>query len=295
MNYTLQNHSIGITVSTLGAELQSLTSSTDGEEFLWQGDQNIWEGRAPILFPIVGSLKDSRMSHNGQSYSLPRHGPARKQQFSCVKEDESHLLFSLSSNAETLLTYPWNFTLEVGFSLSGNRLEISYTVIHTGTDAQGDMLFSIGSHPGFRLPVDETPLKQFDIRFSHTERLQQYRLDENGILSTQGQHYPLTDNRIVLHKTIFDHDALVFKDIRSDTISLWQQGHERVRVNTGGAPHLGVWAKPGAPYVCIEPWYGYSDAADATGVFAQKPAMLSLAEGQSFRTDWSIELPSVQR
>ncbi len=295
MNYTLQNQSIGIAVSTLGAELQRLTSSTDGEEFLWQGDQNIWNGRAPILFPIVGSLKDSQMSHNGQSYSLARHGLVRKLHFTCVKQHDSHLLFSLNSNAETLLAYPWNFTLEVGFTLSGNCLEVSYTVIHTGTDAPGDMLFSIGSHPAFRLPVEETPLNQFDIRFSHTEQLQQYLLNEDGMLSIQGQPHPLADNRIILHKNLFDHDALVFKDIRSDTISLWQQDRERIRVNTGGAPHLGIWAKPGAPYVCIEPWYGFSDATDATGVFAQKPAMLSLAEGQSFRTDWNIELPSVQR
>lgn len=294
MNYTLNNEHLTISVSATGAELQTLNSTSSGEAFLWHGDQQVWSGRAPILFPIVGALKQSRMTYQGQSYSLPRHGIARRKLFSCIKHDETHLLLSLQSDTETRHDYPWDFTLEVGYTITSNRLNISYTVKNT-TTAGENMLFTIGSHPAFSLPFGDTAIDQFEIRFSHPEQLQKYPLDENGLLSAHADPYPLNDGRIILHKDLFNDDALVFKNIESDTISLWQHGCERVRVNTGGAPHLGIWAKPGAPFVCIEPWFGYSDSTEASGNFADKPSLMKLAAGQSFQTDWSIELPTVLR
>lgn len=293
MNFTLTNSKLNISVSATGAELQTLTSAKSGEEFLWHGDSAFWSGRAPILFPIVGALKNARMYHNDKTYAIQRHGIARQQTFTCIQHEESHLLFRLESDQESLSVYPWEFVLEVKFTLNGNRLDIAYQVTHSSDQAQDEMLFTIGSHPAFHLPLDQSPFDDFNIRFSKPEQLDIYALDNEGLLSVQGKHYPLENNRLVLNQNTFDNDALVFKNIRSDEISLWQDDHERIRLRTGGAPHLGIWAKLGAPFVCIEPWYGYSDTSDASGQFADKPSLVKLDAGETFQTEWSIEVPSV--
>lgn len=293
MIFTLKNEILSVSVSTVGAELQSLTALDTNEEYLWHGDSNVWSGRSPVLFPIIGALKNSQMNAGGKTYSLPRHGFARHATFECIKNDSQQLRFQLQSNPETRLVYPWEFTLEIDYTLDGNRLQINYSVTHNGTAINDNMLFTIGSHPAFRLPQNDLPIEQFSIRFSHAENLQRYLLDAAGLLSAKGELFSLQDNKLVLSNNTFDNDALVFKDISSASISLWQGDTERVRVDTGGAPHLGIWAKPGAAFVCIEPWLGYSDAENASGNFNDKPELKSLAAGGVFNTNWSISLPSV--
>ena len=290
MIYTIRNNHLSVTVSSLGAELQTIQSVANGEEFLWHGDSSIWSGRSPVLFPIVGALKDSQMLHDGQHYSLPRHGLARRQNFNCTRESAQQLIFRLESDAETLTVFPWHFCLDIEYLLNDEQLIIRYTVTHPDQAASTPMLFTIGAHPAFRLPLQQSPLNQFSIRFNHAENLIRYPLNTDGLLAVDGEPYPLQQQRITLDETLFNEDALVFKNINSNTISLWQQDRERIRVNTGGAPHLGLWAKPGAPFVCIEPWHGYSDATDASGVFKDKPALISLPAGEVFCTDWSIDI-----
>ena len=292
MNYTIQNHHLRVTVSTLGAELQSVRSIASDEEFLWHGDSNVWSGRAPVLFPIVGALKDSQMHLDGQVYSLPRHGLARRKNFKCVSESSNKLVFQLDSDSETLAVFPWHFTLEITYTLSDNHVHTRYTVTHQKQTPDSTMLFTIGSHPAFYLPLKETPLDQFSIRFNSKENLTHYPLNADGLLALKGEPYPLLEQRVNLDKNLFNADALVFKNINSSTISLWQRDRERIRVNTGGAPHLGLWAKPGAPFICIEPWHGYSDATDASGNFEDKPALKSLSAGESFHTEWFIQVVS---
>ena len=293
MNYTLKNDNLSIAVSNLGAELQSLTATHTFEEYLWDGDSNVWSGRAPILFPIVGALKNAQTTIDGHNYDLPRHGFARHANFECIKHDSRQLRFYLQSDANSRAVYPWDFTLEVRYLLDGNRLQISYLVTHSNTTTSDNMLFSIGSHPAFCLPLNDLPIDSFSVRFSHEESLQRFWLDSAGLLAIKGEPFPLSDSKLILQNNTFDDDALVFKDVNSSAVSLWQGDTERVRVDTGGAPHLGIWAKPGAPFVCIEPWFGYSDPVDVNGNFADKPALTSLAAGETFQTDWSIQLPSV--
>lgn len=293
MIYTLTNDKLSISVSPLGAELQSLTAVSRNEEFLWHGDSTVWAGRSPVLFPIVGALKDSQMSVGGKTYALPRHGFARHATFECIKNDPQQLRFQLQSDPQSRRVYPWDFSLEVGYVLDSNRLLISYSVTHESHEAHNKMLFNIGSHPAFYLPLNDLPMEQFSIRFSQTENLHRYLLDAAGLLTVNSEPFSLNGNQLILHKNTFDDDALVFKDINSTSISLWQGETERVRVDTGGAPHLGLWAKPGAAFVCIEPWHGYSDAQDASGNFIDKPALKSLAAGESFHTNWCVELPSI--
>lgn len=288
MDHKLENDELCIVVNEVGAELQSITSVRTGEEYLWQGDPDVWSGRSPLLFPIVGSLKDSLLKHNGKSYSLPRHGLARRASFEKVRSDNQGVEFELRSNADTLALFPWQFCLTVSYTLRKNRVEIEYRVRSLDDSL---MRFAIGAHPAFGLPLDNSSIDSFSIAFNADTELTRYHLDASGLLSNVGEAYSLNRGRIELTDSLFDDDALVFKDINSTCLSLCDKGIERVRVHTGGAPDLGLWAKPGAAFVCIEPWFGYSDDSDASGQWADKPALLSLDSDELFTHQWAIEVP----
>lgn len=282
MLYTIKSAGTSASVSSVGAELQSLRGD-DGHEVMWQGDPEVWSGRAPILFPIVGALKNNQYSHKGNNYTLSRHGFARKAEFTCVEQAADHVALQLLANADTRQMYPWQFELTIRFSLQQNRLLVSYTVANRDTEP---MFFTIGSHPAFAL---QRAPDEYAIQFSHTETLKRFPLTSDGLL-LPGVDYLQQSDSIALSETIFDDDALIFKDIQSKTISLYQGDKPLISVDTGGAPHLGIWAKPAARYVCIEPWFGYSDDADGGGAIEDKPQMTSLAEGELFTCDWSIGL-----
>ncbi len=287
MNHSLENDELRIVVNELGAELQSITSIVSGEEYLWQGDPDVWSGRSPLLFPIVGSLKDSLLKHNADTYPLPRHGLARTAKFEKVKSDNHQIEFELRSNADTLAVFPWQFSLSVCYTLQDNRVAIEYRV-----QSHDDKLmrFAIGAHPAFRLPLGQTSIDGFAIAFNADTQLTRYPLEESGLLSSSGQNYPLNDQQIGLTNTLFNDDALVFKNITSSCLSLVHNDKDRLRVHTGGAPDLGIWAKPGAAFVCIEPWFGYADDTDASGQWADKPALLALNKDELFTHQWSIEI-----
>ncbi len=290
---SIGNEQLSIGVNTLGAELASIRSAVSGTEYLWQGNPDIWSGQAPILFPIVGALKDGQFADNGKIYSLPRHGLARKSTFSVIDQSKNSLGLELLSTAESMQLFPWQFSLQVHYSLHDSLLNIEYRVKNTGDTP---MRFTIGSHPAFNLTQS---LEHYTVRFSATEEPVRFRLTEEGLLETTGTAYTLESygtaatQGIRLSKHVFDDDALVFKNINSKHISLYCHDQALIKVHNGGAPHLGLWAKPGAPYVCIEPWFGYSDSTDASGQWQQKPEMLILNSNCQFEHQWAIEIMSV--
>ena len=179
--------------------------------------------------------------------------------------------------------------LQIEFSLQQQRLDIEYRVSNPGMEP---VRFTIGSHPAFQLPG---AIEDNCIRFSDPETLHRYGLTDDGLLHVEGKPFPIADQQIPLTRSLFDDDALVFKDIRSHHISLFNHEQELLRVHTGGAPHLGLWAKPAAPYVCIEPWFGYSDGVDASGKWQDKPALLTVEPGSTFTHRWAIDLVSISR
>ncbi|OED37682.1 hypothetical protein AB833_22710 [Chromatiales bacterium (ex Bugula neritina AB1)] len=280
----LHNSQLNVAISPVGAELQSMKSVASAEEFLWHGDPAWWAGQAPILFPIVGSLKNNTMSVDARDYEMARHGLVRGKLFNLLNHSSDSCLFSTSADASTLLNYPWQFELRVNFSLHNNRIDIGYEVINNDSTT---MIFTLGSHPAFSLPGT---IAEYAIRFNQPETLQRFHLDDSGLLAIHGTDYMKNTTRVELHKNLFDEDALVFKNIKSGTVDLLHGENVRVSVDTGGAPHLGLWAKPGAPFVCIEPWFGYSDNVDSDGNFKNKPAMIHLPAGDSFSNTWSITI-----
>jgi len=276
-------------INVMGAELLSLKSQESGAEYMWSGDPQIWSGVAPILFPIVGALKAEQYRVGVETFTLERHGFARSQSFLVSDQDADRVVLRLSSNSELRKIYPWEFELRIEFILA-DSLTINYRI--ENHDAQ-DMAFNIGSHPAFRLPLENASISDYQIRFNATETLDCYRLLGN-VLDRTPFPYLNKESIIKLTENLFDEDALIFKNITSDCISLEHRIHgPRVKVNTGGAPHLGLWAKPAAPYVCIEPWWGHADFSDSNGDILQKESIQMLPPGQSFETFISIETCAV--
>lgn len=279
---SIKHENLNATINPLGAELSSL--QLQAEEFIWQGDATVWSGRAPILFPIVGTLANDQMNYRGKIYPMQRHGIARKATFTCIEQTDSKLSMSLRSDTQLLKIYPWDFELVVHFSLIANTLSITYEVTNHDTN---NMIFTLGSHPAFQLPERDTDsnelsINDFDIQFDRPETLQRVLLDGAGLLATDSTAFALDNNSVKLSDTLFQQDALIFKNIQSKNLVLRSKQRPRLTVDTGGAPHLGIWAKPGARFVCIEPWYGTSDYNNSDGNFGNKPDMLSLPPKEMF-------------
>jgi len=288
--YLISSESRQASINPLGAELTSLVSVLTDEEFMWSGDADVWSGRAPILFPIVGELRHGEMRAKGQSWQLNRHGFVRRRFFKCEKIAENQLVCSIESDNETLRSYPWRFRLTVAYTLNADELSIDYLVENLDRE---NLLFNLGSHPAFSLPLAGAQLDDYRIRFDQAELLQRHLL-KNNLLQRESVPFQLEQSTLRISPTLFDTDALVFLDIKSCELTLEhcpvgsKTPVRRVSINTGGAPHLGIWAKPAAPYVCIEPWWGYADFSDASGEFSEKSSVQSLAAGENFEHRLSV-------
>lgn len=268
-----------------GAELASLM--VGGDEVIWQSRPEVWSGSAPILFPIVGRLKGGGFTHGGQRYELAKHGLVRTRELAVEQRTLDAVTFVLGADDETRACYPFEFELRVTFSLIHRGLRVAYEVTNPG---EGDMLFSLGSHPAIRLDLERAALQDHYVELSAPETLGRYRVVD-GLLSTTAEPYLSNEREIPLSAELFADDALIFKSVQSTQVLVRCRKHGRVvRVDTGGAPDLGLWAKPGADYVCIEPWWGHDDPADADGELAHKPSILTLPPGETFHTDISIRL-----
>jgi galactose mutarotase-like enzyme len=284
--YTITNAAFEAVISSHGAELKSLIDKAINEELIWCGDPSIWQGTAPVLFPIIGRLKQDQFQHNGQTYQLTKHGFARDAEFKLVIDEPEQKSFLLSSSPHTREYYPFDFELEVFFSLNESGLTVRYEVRNKTDD---EMLFTLGSHPAFALTMGENGLGDYTIEFESSEQLDRHYLD-NGLLATSPiTNYLNNSNTIQLSAELFNDDALIFKNIKSRRVSIvHKQAGKTVTLGLDDAPHLGIWSKPGAEFVCLEPWFSHDDATDSDGLLINKPGMLSLSPQGIFSTSYSI-------
>ncbi|MBC7917071.1 MAG: aldose 1-epimerase family protein [Rhodoferax sp.] len=279
----LNNGTLSAVVKLRGAELCSLQDRTTGEEFIWQNPTGAWAGSAPILFPVVGRVRNGNFTHQGQAYPMGIHGFAMRSLFDSSSRTVDSASLRFLSNSSTRACYPFDFALQVDFRLHGRTLEVQYTVRNQGSDT---MYFSLGSHPAFALPLDQDSLSAWSVEFDQPEQPEVFRLAPDGaLLATVPESFTFAPgNAVVLSDTLFKRDALIFKNIRSRMLTLAHRTTgQRLSVDTGGAPHLGLWAKPGEAYVCIEPWWGVDDDATTPLNLADKPAMQTLAPGSERR------------
>lgn len=282
MNYTLSNKSVSISVKKYGAELSSFKSLDTSIEYLWQGNPDVWYGRSPILFPIVGTLLNDKCKINGKEYEMFRHGIARKRDFELKGQNENSLTLTQSWNDESLERYPFKYVFDIEFKLDGKKLTVTHTVKNADDKT---MYFSIGAHPGFNCKIGDR------LSFAEPETLVCEKIDSESILD--GKFYPTLKNEtdIVITKDIFDGDALILSGMKSDTLYLKSDFRpQMIKFNFGKAPVLGIWAKPGAEYVCIEPWYGINDSREVVADFSQKRLIQKLEPGEEFVFPWSAEI-----
>ncbi len=282
---TLTNEFYDVCIKPEGAELTSIKDK-HGHEYLWQADASVWNRHAPILFPIVGALKNGVYTYKGRSYSLSQHGFARDTVFTLLQNSDNYAEFQLKSDLNTLRNYPFEFDFRVIYELKGNTLVNRFEVRNSGAE---DMLFSLGGHPAFNLNwLDGDSIEDYYIEFDQPETLPLWTLD-NSLLSNTSEPYLNNDKVINLHESIFDRDALIFLDHKSKSIALKHKTNGRsLTVDISEFPHLGIWAKPSAPYVCIEPWQGHVDPEGHNGQLRDKPGIVELPQGDIYRAGFSI-------
>lgn len=274
MYFSIENEFLSVQVSDLGAELHSLVTKIDGYEYIWQGDPNIWSGQSPILFPIVGRLQNDSYTLDGKLFSLPKHGFARRSMFKLTEKHEDLLVFSLFGNDETLSAYPFIFELRVSFQIEETALNIVYSIINLN---DRDMFFSLGAHPAFNCRIGDY------IEFEYPETVFSECVDKEGLIIPE-KRLVLENSKILeITDDIFINDALILSGLKSRFITLKSnKTNKTVKVTLGGAPFLGLWAKPGASFVCIEPWYGIADSHKNNFDFSQKRGIVMLEMGGKF-------------
>lgn len=288
MTKTLENEFLKIKVNHHGGELCSLIKKDTGVEYLWQADPTFWGRHAPILFPIVGKLQNDQMMVGGKTYTMKQHGLARNMEFELVNRTRSSLTFELASSEETLKAYPYPFRLRLKYTLAENTLLLGYEVYNP---SDGQLYFSIGGHPAFRCPLDESEKRSdYQLIFEQKETANTQRLDDgirNGhtdLILDNETYLPLTDD-------LFDEDALVFSNLVSDKVSLCKGENKFLTFSFKDFPYLGIWSKNRtSPFVCIEPWFGIADHKDHNQDFTKKEGILKLDGNAKFESIYSVEI-----
>lgn len=280
-------------IKLLGAELCSLVDKQSDEQYIWQADKAVWQGSAPILFPFVGRLKQGEYSHQGQTYPMSIHGFAKSSDFKVVAQQDDSVTLELQSTPETLKVYPFEFALQVCFTLQGDGLKVAYSVLNKGVS---EMFFALGSHPAFRLPAKDMASAQASLKFDKSQGNSCYRL-EGDLLSTQPEPAGLVANCLPLSADTFVRDALIFKNTDVTKVALYCNQEDktgasrpRLTLETAGLPHLGIWAKPNAAYVCIEPWLATDESHATPSELSQKPDLIKLVAGSEYQTFYQIRI-----
>lgn len=293
-NYTLKNNILTISLKEEGAELTSIVTNKDNTNYLWNANPFYWKRHSPILFPIVGSLKNQTYTHEGKSYSMSQHGFARDMDFQVENKTETSILFSLTSSIETKEVYPFDFKLLIGYTLTENQIEVSWKVVNNHSKA---MYFSIGAHPAFLCPIENNKLQtDYFIAFDTKNPIHYIMINEHGLAKKQPfeeQNILNTKNGLLsLTPNLFDQDALIIENNQCHEISLLDSNQKPYVTVKFDAPLFGLWSPAGknAPFICIEPWYGRCDAADFDGDLEDREWGNVLEAGQIFETFYTIKI-----
>jgi galactose mutarotase-like enzyme len=274
-------------IDPLGAQLSSLRNRA-ALDLLWNGDPAVWAGRAPLLFPIVGVLAGGAYRLGSHSYPLLRHGFARGKLFSIETAAASAAVFKLTADDATLKVYPFPFELEVHYELAAATLSVTATIRNRG---DAGMPASFGYHPGFRWPLPfGEPRSAHFIEFASAEPAPVRRIDPKGLLRPERQPTPTAGRRLALDDSLFQEDVLIFDRLESRSVIYGSGSGQRIQIGFPDAPYLGVWTKPGAPFICIEPWHGITDPEGFAGDFTDKPGVFVVKAGGSFSTRMDITL-----
>jgi len=287
----LENSKLKIAVKKEGAELCKITSIKNGKEFMWHADPNIWKGYAPNLFPIIGALKNGTYNYNNASFKMDKHGFVRgNTDIELHEQTPTSLTFLLTSNNSLYKIYPFKFNFYITYLLKDTSLEVIYTVKNCDSKS---MYFSVGGHPAFKCPIykDEN-YNDYTLEFETIENAKTHLINmESGLISSGTKPVFNGTNKINLSYDLFNNDALVFKDLVSKKVTLKSKTYGNIlSVSFNDFPYLGIWAKPNANYVCIEPWLGIADHENTNQELKTKEGILSLEANSSFKSQYTIKI-----
>jgi galactose mutarotase-like enzyme len=285
--FQLQNNLLSIKVNSFGAELCSVISSETNIEYIWQANETIWARHAPHLFPIVGKLKDGQYSYQDKLYQLPQHGFARDHEFNCIEESNDFLLFEFTANETTLVKYPFHFSLQIGYKLIGNKVEVNYSVFNPDSK---ELYFSIGAHPAFNCPLQKNEsFNNYELVFPDKDKLVVNVLND-GLISNQTKEVELIDSTLAVSKELFNNDALVCMNSQLEEVSLVSKKTKHgVSLVSKAWPYYGIWSKKGTEqFVCLEPWHGIADNENTNGDFETKEGIIKIESEQYFKCSFDI-------
>ena len=282
---TLKNKFLTIQINQKGAELTSIFNNKNQTEYLWNANPKFWGKSSPVLFPIVGSLKENIYCFEDKEYSLPRHGFAREREFIVEKLEENSHTFLLVHDQNTLKVYPFKFEFRLIYTLENNTVKVTYSVKNIG---ENKMYFSVGGHPAFAVPLAEyTDYTDYYLEFNKAETFKRWGLTPGGLIEIQPIDFMIDTNRLDLRKELFYDDAIVFKDLESTSVVLKSdKTNHQLKFNFEGFPYLGVWAAKDADFVCIEPWCGIADSANHNQKLTEKEGIIELNSGEIFERIW---------
>lgn len=287
---TLENEFIKIQIAELGAELKSLVDLNSSIEYMWQADPAHWKRTAPILFPIVGNLKDNCYIYNDKEYSLSQHGFARDKKFEVKYMDLSEAVLELSEDEETYKNYPFKFKLRVSYKLSGHRCNVKYEVENTDDK---EIYFSIGGHPAFKCPlIENTKFEDYYLEFEDAKNIETYVFSEDAQTVTDKKKTVIKDSKILpLEYKLFKDDALILDSYEIERIKLGTKEEHILTFEMKNFPYLGIWtAATNAPFICLEPWFGIKDFENTNSILKYKVGIQSLEINNVFDCEYSINL-----
>ena len=284
--FAIRSDRISATIKSDGAELCSLKNA-EGLELLWQAGQQ-WPRHAPVLFPIVGRLKNDQLRHRGKAYPMTQHGFARDHRFSCLQHEPAFCQLVLYDDPETLSRYPFPFRLEITYTVTGADLEVALQITNTGDE---NMPASIGAHPAFNWPLQPgLPKEDYRLTFSDNEIAPVRRL-KDGLMRAKPEPTPIQGKTLALSERLFDDDAVILDKVASRSVRYAAGRGPSIELAWDGFVELGVWSKPGgAPFLCIEPWHGYASPAEFDGEFAEKPGVMHLAPAETRSLSYRIRI-----
>lgn len=289
MIYYIENDFLRAGVAAQGAELQSIVDKRTGIEYMWKGDPEFWAKKSPVLFPIVGTLKADTYYYNHNAYHLSRHGFARTMLFSLVKNDSAELIFSIKATEDSLQVYPFEFELQLIYTLQEEQLKVTYKVINP---SQENIYFSIGGHPAFKVPIfNNDNYDDYCLEFNKIEQADKWPISKEGLIETTPVPFLNNEQIIPLKKELFYTDAIVLKHLQSDSVKLISvKNNNGIEFGFEGFPFLGIWAAKNADFVCIEPWCGIADSTDSNQVFVEKEGIEALEGKASFERFWTVKI-----
>lgn len=284
--------SVSAKIDSLGAQLLSFTKN--GKEYIWQRNPEFWENCAPILFPVVGRLRDGVLTIQGKDYPMPIHGFVRSTEMEVSEKTDSSVTFTLSDSPKTMEYYPWKFRFSVTFSLVGNTLTTHFLVENRDTE---EMLFGLGGHPAFNVPMEEgAKFTDYQLEFEKEELLAGNDCAPETIeIYSEKKHVILDGGRVLpLERKLFNQDAMIFEDIASRWVNLVHKDTGKgIHFSYGDFPILAVWTRgepQEAPYVCLEPWYSMGFRDDEGTNIENKYGIQHLAPGKTFTAEFSAEI-----